>query len=244
MIRRYKTDLRCGACVAAIAPAFDAEPGVERWEADVTSPDKPVAVVGDVSPERVAALLAGKGYRVLGELPAVPPLATLSPPPRPPEPPTSLYPLLLILFYLAVVVGLVEVRAGSFEWMRAMNHFMAGFFLVFSFFKLLDVSAFADAFMMYDVLAKRSRAYALAYPFVELALGVAYLADFRPVPTNAVTLVVMGVGAVGVVRALMAERAIRCACLGSVFNLPMTLVTFVEDGLMAAMAAAMLIAAA
>ena len=37
------------------------------------------------------------------------------------------------------------------------------------------------------------------------------------------------------------QDKIRCACLGTVFNLPMSTVTLVEDGLMIAMAAAALL---
>jgi hypothetical protein len=121
-----------------------------------------------------------------------------------------------------------------------MRHFMAGFFLVFSFFKLLNVTAFADAYMTYDVVAKRARWYGLAYPFIELLLGLAYFVNFQPMVTNVVTLVVMGVGTIGVVESLLNKRKIRCACLGTVFNLPMSVVTLVEDTLMVAMALAML----
>jgi len=38
--------------------------------------------------------------------------------------------------------------------MRWMNHFMAGFFLVFSFFKLLNLKGFAESYSMYDIVAK------------------------------------------------------------------------------------------
>jgi hypothetical protein len=122
-----------------------------------------------------------------------------------------------------------------------MRYFMAGFFLVFSFFKLLDVAAFADAYAGYDLLARRWRPWGFIYPFVELALGVAYLAHFQPVLTNAVTLVVMGFSAIGVISAVLDKRSIRCACLGTVFQLPMSTVTIIEDVgmvLMAAMALA------
>jgi hypothetical protein len=50
----------------------------------------------------------------------------------------------------------------------------------------------------------------------------------------------MGVGAVGVLRVLLDKRSIRCACLGTALNLPMTKVTLIEDLTMAAMAAVML----
>ena len=241
MIRRYKTNLRCAACVSKIAPLLDAAPGVKRWSADVDSSDKALTVEGDdVSAGQVGALIGQAGYAVLGELPTEQPTpAAASAPPT--EPPTSYFPLALIVAYILGVVLLIEVTAESFVWHRAMTNFMAGFFLVFSFFKLLDLRAFADTYQTYDLLAARSRLYALAYPFIELALGIAYLTHFQPVLTNAVTLAVMLVGTAGVVRTLLARRKIRCACLGAVFNLPMSYVTLAEDGLMAAMAAVMLV---
>jgi hypothetical protein len=153
----------------------------------------------------------------------------------------SLYPLLLIVGYIAGTVLLIEAAAGAFVAHRASQHFMAGFFLVFSFFKLLDLRGFATTYRTYDVIAKAWPAWGLAYPFVELALGIAYLVNFSPFITNVVTLVLMLVGSIGVVQALLNRRAIRCACLGTVLNLPMTKVTLVEDLGMAAMAALMLI---
>jgi hypothetical protein len=133
------------------------------------------------------------------------------------------------------------VRAGGFVWGRAMGNFMGAFFLAFSFFKLLDLRGFADAYRGYDVVARRLPAYGYVYPFIELLLGAAYVTGFQPFATNLVTLVVMAVSSVGVIRSLLDKRAIRCACLGTVFNLPMSTVTLVEDGLMVAMAAAALV---
>jgi prepilin signal peptidase PulO-like enzyme (type II secretory pathway) len=122
-----------------------------------------------------------------------------------------------------------------------MGNFMGAFFLAFSFFKLLDLRGFADAYRGYDVVARPIPAYGYVYPFIELLLGVAYITAFQPFATNLVTLVVMAVSSVGVLQSVLNKRAIRCACLGTVFNLPMSTVTLVEDGLMIAMAAAALV---
>ena len=103
-------------------------------------------------------------------------------------------PLLLIAAYLCVV-SLAGAR-GFEAWM---THFMAGFFLVFSFFKLLDIRGFADAFAGYDLLAMRWRPYGCIYPFLELALGLAYLFAVAPVATNIATIAVMGFGSLGVI---------------------------------------------
>lgn len=237
LVHRYRTDLHCGACVARVRPLLDAAPGITRWSADTSGPQAVLTVEGEgITAERVGSLIAPAGFHVLGEEAA--PAATV---PKVTEKPASYFPLALVLFYLLAAIAAVEVASGRFDPMRAMGHFMAGFFLVFSFFKLLDLRAFADAYSSYDVVAARWPLYGFVYPFIELGLGLAYLAHFAPIATNAVTLLVMGVSAVGVVKTLLAKRKIRCACLGTVFNLPMSKITLIEDGLMVVMAAAMLI---
>jgi len=63
---------------------------------------------------------------------------------------------------------------------------------------------------------------------------------WMPMITNIITLTLMLIGAIGVLKALLDKRAIRCACLGTALNLPMTKVTLVEDLTMALMAIVML----
>ena len=237
---RLKTNLNCRSCVAAVKPYLDGDPAITRWEVDTAIPDKVLTVEGPgVARETVKAAVARAGFKVLGDAPP----AQVGPSEEPPPEnvlPVTYYPLALLLAFLGGVVSLVEFRAGGFVWERAMSHFMAAFFLGFSFFKLLDLRGFAASYQMYDIVARRVPAYGYVYPFIELMLGVAYLTGFRPIATNVVTLVVMSVGAVGVLQSLLARRRIRCACLGTVFNLPMSTVTLVEDGLMVVMAAAMI----
>jgi hypothetical protein len=150
-------------------------------------------------------------------------------------------PIFLVFGYILGATLLVEFATAEFEWMRWMRHFMAGFFLVFSFFKMLDVPAFATSYSSYDWVAKRFFGWGLAYPFVELALGVLFLIEFNPLITNGLAFVVMSVSTVGVVQSLMAKRRFQCACLGAVFNLPMSTVTLFEDVLMVAMSGLMLL---
>ena len=72
-------------------------------------------------------------------------------------------------------------------------------------------------------------------------LGLAYLMQWQPVYTNIATIVVMGFSSIGVIQSVLNKRKIRCACLGAVFNLPMSTVTIIEDLLMVAMAVIALI---
>ncbi|QDT16632.1 heavy-metal-associated domain-containing protein [Alienimonas californiensis] len=239
--KQFRTNLRCGSCVATVEPYLNRTLGVDRWKIDVASADKTLTVDGDASTESVKDAVAQAGYQILGEIaaPSAPAVAE-----RPADAPTATtyFPLLLLVAFLVGVVALVEVRVGDFDWGRAMGNFMGAFFLAFAFFKLLDLRGFADNYGSYDVVARRVPAYGYVYPFIELALGAAYVTGFQPAATNFATLVVMSVSSVGVIQSLLNKRKIRCACLGTVFNLPMSTVTLVEDGLMVAMAAFALIA--
>jgi archaellum biogenesis protein FlaJ (TadC family) len=76
---------------------------------------------------------------------------------------------------------------------------------------------------------------------MELILGIAYLVNFYPLITNIVTTVIMSVSIIGVLQTVLNKQKIKCACLGDVFNLPMSEVTIIEDGLMIVMSLSMVI---
>lgn len=150
-------------------------------------------------------------------------------------------PILLIGAYITGAALLIETINGGFNWERWMQHFMAGFFLVFSFFKLLNLKGFAESYAMYDIVAKRWAGWGYVYPFIELGLGIAFLINYNPMATNIVTLVVMSISIIGVLQSVLNKRKIQCACLGAVFNLPMSTVTIIEDAVMIGMSGLMLL---
>lgn len=155
------------------------------------------------------------------------------------------YPLLLIIGFIMLVTVLAQFTTDntntSFDWQLWMRHFMAGFFVVFAFFKLLDIKGFANSYAMYDLLASHYKPYGFIYPFIELGLGIAYLLNWQPIVTNSLTFIVMVFSSLGVIKSVLNKQQIRCACLGSVFNLPMSTVTIIEDLSMALMALVMLL---
>ena len=150
-------------------------------------------------------------------------------------------PILLIGAFITGITLLIEATSGAFNWESLMQNFMAAFFLVFSFFKMLDLKGFAESYSTYDIVAKKWMGWGYIYAFIELLLGIAFLIRFNPFVTNAVTLVVMTISIIGVLQAVLNKRKIKCACLGAVFNLPMSTATIIEDGLMIAMSAVMLL---
>lgn len=137
---------------------------------------------------------------------------------------------------VVLVVGAIWSFFGDF-----MLRYMGIFFIIFSLAKMLDWKGFANAFSMYDILAKNSKAYAFAYPGIEFILGILYLSGNYIVGAAIVTLFIMGVGAIGVGSKLLKKEKFVCACLGTKINLPLTKITLLEDVIMFTMAVILLI---
>jgi hypothetical protein len=143
------------------------------------------------------------------------------------------------LGYIIVATILLNYQRES--WNEAMLDFMGLFFIVFSFFKILDLKGFPDSFRMYDPLAKILPAYGWIYPFIETALSLMFLMRLEIPIALLVTLIILGITTVGVTKTLLDKKSIKCACLGTALQLPMTEATFIENAIMIVMAAIMLI---
>lgn len=243
------TGMHCGSCVAKVTKAL--QPFASAVSVSLNPPQALLDGVNAPIATLQAALSGVGKYEIVAVAVAV--ADTVAP-----ELPVNsvawwrtYQPLLLIAAYILAASLLVQIglqlgkdtgasALSSVSMNETMRYFMAGFFLVFSFFKLLDVSAFANAYKGYDLLAARWPTWGYIYPFIELALGLAYLSNIAPMLTNWVTLIVMGFSAIGVIRAVVNKSQIQCACLGTVFKLPMSTVTIVEDVGMVLMAAMMI----
>ena len=150
----------------------------------------------------------------------------------------QLKPLLIILIYISIASILMNYE--NWNSVEAMLDFMGMFYIVFSFFKMLDLKGFPESFRMYDPLAKRLPIYGWIYPFIETGLGLMLLMRFEIKIALIITLIVLGITTIGVTKTLLDKKSIRCACLGTALKLPMTEATFIENIIMIAMAISML----
>jgi copper chaperone CopZ len=220
--------MHCGSCVQRVQTAL--QPHAKTTTVTLTPPQATLADCNKTLPELNQILAAAGNYKLQEN-----PVETDTPEVKGWF--ATYQPLLTIIGYILLVTLAIEAANGHFDANMWMMHFMAGFFLVFSFFKLLDIRGFANSYAMYDLLAMRWAGYGLLYPFIELGLGLAYVLNWQPRLTNSITLAVMLFSSIGVIRAVSNKQKIQCACLGSVFNLPMSTVTIIEDLTMALMAA-------
>ena len=113
--------------------------------------------------------------------------------------PWRLYRPLIIVLALSIILSAVNVIGGlvmagkpgaplGFGWgtaMAFMNGAMGLFMLLLGGLQARRPRAFAALFAAYDPLARRLPAYGLAYPFLTMALGLAYLSGFFPLAVNA-----------------------------------------------------------
>ncbi len=149
----------------------------------------------------------------------------------------QLKPLLLILFY--ITVASILLHKDDLDISEIMLDFMGLFYIVFSFFKLLDLKGFPKSFSMYDPVAGVVPVYGWIYPFIEVGLGLMFLMRFKIQVALVVTLFILGATTFGVVRVLLDKKSIQCACLGTALKLPMTEATFIENAIMIVMAIVM-----
>ena len=151
----------------------------------------------------------------------------------------QLFPLFLIFGYITIAAILLNYKSQGVP--GFMLDFMGLFYVVFSFFKLLDLKGFPDSFKMYDPIAKKVPLYGWVYPFIELSLGLLFLMRIQITVALIITIIILGITTLGVTKILLDKKSIQCACLGTALKLPMTKATFIENAVMLIMAIAMLI---
>ena len=226
--------MHCAGCVSTIERAVYKVEGVTK--AVVSLSKETVRVEGEVSSSSVINAITSTGYEATPMDPTVPQINQEQIEPQ--SELKQLFPLLLIFFYIssaALLINWTNFNASDF-----MFDFMGLFFIVFSFFKILDYKNFPHSFAMYDPIAKRFSIYGWIYPAIETVLGLAFLFRVTLNFSLIATIIILGITTVGVTRALIDKRAIRCACLGTALKLPMTKATFIENSIMIIMATYML----
>lgn len=143
------------------------------------------------------------------------------------------YNVILILFvYLISISYLLTISTHN----NFMLYLMGLFFLIFSFFKVIHLFKFKKSFARYDPFAKIFPIYGYIYPFIEIVLGALFIIGLYLEIISLITIVVLSSTTFGVLNQLRKGEIIECACLGVVFNLPLSKVTVFENVIMILMA--------
>lgn len=216
--------MTCGNCKKGVEEKLNSIPGISEIQVNLKSGITAIETPKMLSFEAIEAVLGSK-YTVTDRIVEASKWK-------------ALFPLGLIFLY--VLFGAVFLQHPAFSSFGFMMDFMGLFFIVFSFFKFLGYRSFPTSFATYDPIAKAIPIYGWIYPFIETALGLAFLFQFEVTLALWVSLFVLSVTTFGVLQSLLNKNKIQCACLGTVLNLPMTEATLIENIVMILMALGLL----
>ena len=152
------------------------------------------------------------------------------------------YTPVIALFSVAALLAIAVtwVAKGTLLSAQTIPWFIAIAMVLLGLQKLQDIDKFATMFLNYDLLAKKWVRYGYVYPFVETGAGVLMLMGVLNWLSAPVVLVVAGIGAISVIKAVYIDkREIKCACLGD-SRVPLGFVSLTENLMMIGMAMWML----
>lgn len=151
---------------------------------------------------------------------------------------TSYRPVLAVFAVSALIALAINVlTAAPLIGSLGAERFVAVTMMLLAMLKLQDVERFATMFLGYDLLARRWVPYGYVYPVLELGAGALMLARLWPWLSIPVALVIGGIGAASVVKAVYIDkRDLKCACVGGSGNVPLGFVSLTENVMMVAMA--------
>ena len=155
------------------------------------------------------------------------------------DPDETSYQPVVAVFAVAALLALAASWATSAALLtvQAAEWFIAFSMSILALLKLRDVEGFSTMFLNYDLLARRYVPYAYVYPFAELLAGVLMAAGALAWLSVPVALVIGGIGAVSVFKAVYIDkRELKCACVGGGSNVPLGFVSLTENLMMVAMA--------
>jgi len=227
--------MTCNGCRTHVEQQLNKLPEVERVVVSLEDHTAKITSNHQWTAEQIAAVLPEKYTVKIKTDRAAIPTATVS---EAVSEWRQLFPLFLIFGYLTMAAMLMNINpwsGGGF-----MLDFMGLFYIVFGFFKFLDLKGFPASFSMYDPIAKRVPLYGWIYPFLETALGLMFLLRWQIPVALFTTIFILGVTTIGVIKTLLDKQQIQCACLGTALKLPMTKATLIENAVMLVMAVWML----
>jgi len=119
---------------------------------------------------------------------------------------------------------------------QGMMGFMGYSLAILALQKLQDIGAFVMAFAKYDLLTKVAPPYGKIYPLLELGLGLGFLSGLAPTATGVISVIIGVAGGISIFKAVYIDKKdLNCACVGGSSKVPLGLVSFIENGVMAAM---------
>ena len=144
------TGMTCESCKASVEKSLSNLEGVKNVDVDLENAEAKITMEKHISVDKLQKALAEKYQISEKKEEEVPTKVDFDTDDK--STVQQLFPLFLIFGYITVTAFLLN--RNPFEIQNFMLDFMGLFYIVFSFFKFLDVKGFAMSFQMYDPLAR------------------------------------------------------------------------------------------
>ncbi|TLU97345.1 MULTISPECIES: heavy-metal-associated domain-containing protein [Dyadobacter] len=59
---KFKTNIKCGGCVAKVTPGLNETAGVDQWEVDINNPEKILTVNSDGNGDQIISAVKDAGF--------------------------------------------------------------------------------------------------------------------------------------------------------------------------------------
>ena len=112
------------------------------------------------------------------------------------------------------------------------KNYMGFILIIFGILKLYDLKKFTEIFSKYDLISKNIKIYAYLYPFIEIFLGLLMLKNIKLKFVNFITLFLVIISIISVSISFKNGAKLRCGCIGTLFNIPLSYITISENILM------------
>ncbi len=134
------------------------------------------------------------------------------------------------LFAYFVLAATLMSGLQGFAWEEWIRWFMGGVLINLGSFKLINYELFVALFPSFDLIARRYKYYAFAYPFIEVILGGLFIMNGNLFPVGLATFALMAVSTIGALKSFMhGEIGLRYGCMGSLLRMSFLTVYVIED---------------
>ena len=112
---------------------------------------------------------------------------------------------------------------------EVIQYFLGIFVLIFAFFKIYNIKGFVKNFIEYDFISQKIKVYAYLFPFFELFFGLLFLLKIEILYLEFLCLALFSINTFSIFNALSKKKQFTCACLGGLFELPLSRVSLIEN---------------
>lgn len=108
-------------------------------------------------------------------------------------------------------------------------YFLGFFSLTFGILKIINYKTYIESVLEYDFVAQRFKPYAYLFPIFEIIFGLLFIIHKEILYVEYFCILLFTLNIIVIANALEKKRDYSCACMGGLFNLPLSYVSLLES---------------